>query len=139
MGCFRTHRRNKASNEEEKSKDIIHIASRQTEPDLLDEMYYCGSQLIYIGVFVAVIAMIIVLLLYTCSYGRPKKAAIEFIIALVFDQAKAFVAQPIVPANWRKRTSSSGTSLCDDLAPCRSWAGSSGTTRKSRRRERLSR
>ncbi len=62
----------------------------------MDEVYYCGTQVTFMGVFVAVIFFIIVTMLYAVNYGRPIVVCIEYFLALGFDQLKAVVAQPLV-------------------------------------------
>ena len=65
----------------------------------MDEVYYCGSQMVYIGVFVVVGLLIIITCIYLSAYGRPRGVVIEFFLGLVLDQAKALAAQPLVNEN----------------------------------------
>jgi len=94
--CFKYVRKNKEAQEKEKSKDIINIASSHQEPELVEEIYYCGSQLVYMGVIFCVLALIMITIIYLEKYGRLYVILIEFFLSLAFDQVKALIAQPMV-------------------------------------------
>jgi hypothetical protein len=89
-------RQNKKASDNEKSNDIINIASKHLEPNLMEELYYCGSQVIYIGVILAVLALIAIVFISLVQYGRPFNVMYEFFIAFGIDQVKSVLVQPVV-------------------------------------------
>jgi len=90
------NRQNKKARGYEKSSDIINIASKHLEPSLMEELYYCGSQVIYIGVILTVLALIAIVFISLTQYGRPFNILYEFFIAFGIDQVKSILIQPVV-------------------------------------------
>lgn len=62
----------------------------------MEELYYCGSQVIYIGVILAVLALIAIVFISLVQYGRPFNVCYESLIAFGLDQVKSILVQPVV-------------------------------------------